>query len=490
MLQFAVTNWATPIATYQKLSKTDAEYVNHLKRFLNNNICALLMHDGTTDDACRINGFHLHILVQNDTSNHLCRNNHWRTIRGKISKIYKVKTARIVRHKEFYMHMLSAPRVFMGVNNLEFKNRLLGVYLRDSELALFKHQLTDIEMAAQMTLNQVDELESENESDDSEEGAANAFIGLLGRPQAKRKRRSVTPEAPVLSMYYMDPADYKSRAREPPSATLSLEDINRGETAPQRQRPSKSSINIDNAKNLMTKYNRLSSDELFVAICRGGDATDIFQIEQLRALPYAGKVFLSAADDLHLLAQVNDKDYIDIITNMKIENKELYLPYAETVEVLGKWFRDQKVNKVQFIKAVYKVMSMQSAKKNTIYLQGDSNAGKTWLFRSLLPDMSLVGQTSESIEFKWQNLVDKFVGLVSELTITTIDMANKCKEIFGGEPSQVNIKNKLCQLLSRTPKLLSSNALVWDHFANEANPLRNRMYIFPGSPFEIYAFSF
>jgi len=94
--------------------------------------------------------------------------------------------------------------------------------------------------------------------------------------------------------------------------------------------------------------------------------------------------------------------------------------------------------------------------------------------------MSLVGQTSESVEFKWQNLVNKFVGLVSELTITTIDVANKCKEIFGGEPSQVNIKNKPCQLLPRTPILLSSNALIWDHFANEANPLRNRMYIFPG----------
>ncbi|KAH3847885.1 hypothetical protein DPMN_090220 [Dreissena polymorpha] len=124
-------------------------------------------------------------------------------------------------------------------------------------------------------------------------------------------------------------------------------------------------------------------------------------------------------------------------------------------------------------------MSKQSAKKNCIYLQGESNAGKTWLFRSLFPDTSLVGQTSESVEFKWMNLVNKFIGLVSELTITMIDLANKCKEILGGEPSQLNVKNKPSVLLPRTPILLSSNALVWDHFPNEANPLRNRKFMFP-----------
>ncbi|KAH3850158.1 hypothetical protein DPMN_092564 [Dreissena polymorpha] len=162
---------------------------------------------------------------------------------------------------------------------------------------------------------------------------------------------------------------------------------------------------------------------------------------------------------------------------MKLEHKDLYLSYNETVTALNRWLKDQRVNKYNFIKAVYKVMSKQSAKKNCIYLQGESNAGKTWLFQSLLPDMSLVGQTSESVEFKWMN---KFVGLVSELTITTVDLANKCKEILGGEPSQVSVKNKPSVLLPRTPILLSSNAFVWDYFPNEANPLRNRMFMFAG----------
>ncbi|KAH3697584.1 hypothetical protein DPMN_085087 [Dreissena polymorpha] len=165
---------------------------------------------------------------------------------------------------------------------------------------------------------------------------------------------------------------------------------------------------------------------------------------------------------------------------MNLENKDLYLTYNETITALNRWFADQHVNKFNFIKAIYKVMSKQTAKKNCIYLQGESNAGKTWLFRSLLPDMSLVGQTSESVEFKWMNLINKFVGLVSELTITTLDLANKCKEILGGEPSQVNVKNKPSVLLPRTPILLSSNGFIWDHFLNEANPLRNRMFMFAG----------
>ncbi|KAH3738861.1 hypothetical protein DPMN_045504 [Dreissena polymorpha] len=66
------------------------------------------------------------------------------------------------------------------------------------------------------------------------------------------------------------------------------------------------------------------------------------------------------------------------------------------------------------------------------------------------------------------------------MTITTVDMANKAKEILGGEPSQVNVKNKPPVLLPRTPILLSSNTVIWDHFPNEANPLRNRMYMFSG----------
>ncbi|KAH3699700.1 hypothetical protein DPMN_074660 [Dreissena polymorpha] len=66
------------------------------------------------------------------------------------------------------------------------------------------------------------------------------------------------------------------------------------------------------------------------------------------------------------------------------------------------------------------------------------------------------------------------------MTITTVDMANKAKEILGGEPSQVNVKNKSPVLLPRTPILLSSNSVIWDHFPNEANPLRNRMFMFSG----------
>ncbi|KAH3853035.1 hypothetical protein DPMN_095558 [Dreissena polymorpha] len=99
MLQFPVTNWATPMATYQEFNRADAEIVNTLKRFLNFNICALFMHDGTIDDACKINGFHLHVLVQNETDDHLCHNNKWRHIKQKLQKVSKIKTAKIVRHK-------------------------------------------------------------------------------------------------------------------------------------------------------------------------------------------------------------------------------------------------------------------------------------------------------------------------------------------------------------------------------------------------------
>lgn len=74
MLQFTVTNWATPIATYQKLTREKAEIINHFKQYINNNVCAVFMHDGNIDDACQIYGLHIHLLTQNESTSHLCKN--------------------------------------------------------------------------------------------------------------------------------------------------------------------------------------------------------------------------------------------------------------------------------------------------------------------------------------------------------------------------------------------------------------------------------
>ncbi|KAH3853036.1 hypothetical protein DPMN_095559 [Dreissena polymorpha] len=174
----------------------------------------------------------------------------------------------------------------MGVNNLEFKNCLLGVYLRDSELSLMKNQLPDIEMAAMVTLNQEDELMSEPESTDSEEGAASAFYQMLGMTRGKRKREpSATPQPPVLNMYYMDPADFRGGKKTPSASVMSLDDIMKGSNEVVRHKPSKSSINIDTAKSLMTKYNRLTSDNLFVAICRGAMRTTYLKLNNCVLCP-------------------------------------------------------------------------------------------------------------------------------------------------------------------------------------------------------------
>ncbi|KAH3850159.1 hypothetical protein DPMN_092565 [Dreissena polymorpha] len=127
--------------------------------------------------------------------------------------------------------MMTPPRVFMGVNNIEFKNRLLSVYLRDSELSLYKNKLPDIEMAAQMTLNQEDELMSEKEESGDEEGCASAFYNLLGMQPSKRKRQdsAESHEGPVRNLYNIDPADFRQMPTpQPTGSTLTINDIMRG----------------------------------------------------------------------------------------------------------------------------------------------------------------------------------------------------------------------------------------------------------------------
>ncbi|KAH3738862.1 hypothetical protein DPMN_045505 [Dreissena polymorpha] len=381
MLQWPVTNWATPIGTYHNLSRGDADKVNTLKRVLNYNNCALVMHDGTSDDACRINGFHIHLIIQNENDNHLCKGSRWRTARSKLMKFCTVKTAKIVMHKDFFRHIMTPPRLFMGANNVELKNRMQSVFLREQELVLYRNQLRDIELAAQLTLLQADETLSEKESSD-EEGASSAFYGLLGMQPNRKRRQNFTDEDPIFvpglmrqepvkSLYNVDPSDFLAqptppRTRATPTHTLSLDDITRGVHEPAKK-PSRSSINIETCRHLMKKYNRCASDELYVAICRKGNEQDVFDIEQLRALPYGSKVFQQAAEDLHLLAQVADRDYVDVIVESKVPDPSLYLSYNETVAALNRWFNDQKINKFNFVKSVYKVLSKQSSKRNTIF---------------------------------------------------------------------------------------------------------------------------
>ena len=115
-------------------------------------------------------------------------------------------------------------------------------------------------------------------------------------------------------------------------------------------------------------------------------------------------------------------------------------------------------------------------KKNTLYLQGTSNAGKTYVLESLVPHKDKVGQHITSRDFCFQECINKPVIMINELTLQNQTESEQYKNILGGEPTYINLKNRNAELLYRKPVFLTSNLPIWRFVSNDRQPLMNRMF--------------
>ena len=113
------------------------------------------------------------------------------------------------------------------------------------------------------------------------------------------------------------------------------------------------------------------------------------------------------------------------------------MTYEDTVSFFSFWTAEQGIDLMTFISEVYVILKMYHPKKNTFYLQGTSNAGKTYLLESLVPHKDKVGSHIRSRDFMFQECIKKQIILINELTLQNQAESEIYKKKYTGRRSNI-----------------------------------------------------
>ena len=97
-------------------------------------------------------------------------------------------------------------------------------------------------------------------------------------------------------------------------------------------------------------------------------------------------------------------------------------------------------------------------KKNTICIEGDSNAGKSFFVNSLANLIWSVGYVESNINFPFKNLLGKRIGVIREFTCSKPQFQN-LKELFKGAQFNCAVKHKF--FVSNLGITIIGNAFIY-----------------------------
>ncbi len=122
-------------------------------------------------------------------------------------------------------------------------------------------------------------------------------------------------------------------------------------------------------------------------------------------------------------------------------------------------------------------------KQNAMCIYGESNAGKSWIFRPIqraCPNHTVIGgQMKQQNQFMFMNTPGKRWILFNEITINDTSQ-EKFKELLGGERMEVEIKFLKPETIFRTPCIMTCNRHPYDDVTNQENKtaLKERMKLY------------
>ena len=246
------------------------------------------------------------------------------------------------------------------------------------------------------------------------------------------------------------------------------------------QRPPKVTQMYTNTEELivlMNKYKTTDKTTLNKLIMDRDDKQDQEKMKYLMRNANWRQVYQQATDEVTTRNDHTQHNYYEQFMQITNDRGQKMMSVQETANFLHNWCKEQRIPYHTLLIEMYAVLNMTHPKRNTLYLQGASNAGKTFLLNGIFPFKDLVGSHITSKEFPFQECVQRPVILINELTLSTQQECELYKNILGGEPTMVNIKNKKGELMERKPVFITSNNPIWQFVSNESQPLRNRMYI-------------
>jgi hypothetical protein len=232
-------------------------------------------------------------------------------------------------------------------------------------------------------------------------------------------------------------------------------------------------------KTLMTKYDTTDKYELFAAAKSSNNKDDEQMLRNLIRHQNWKRVYQVAVEERDIDYRLDKKQYYEIFMAIpKVIPGRKMMTYRQTQLCFIEWCQEQRIDPLRFLISAYLVLTMKIPKKNTLYLCGRSNAGKTFFTNALLPLTHHIGSHITSKDFAFQECVTKPIIVISELTIATQETAEQYKQVLAGETIFVNIKNRNAEILTRKPVILTTNMPIWRHIPTERDAFKNRVFLF------------
>lgn len=184
----------------------------------------------------------------------------------------------------------------------------------------------------------------------------------------------------------------------------------------------------------------------------------------------------------HQILQLTFFDLVRISRDYVIENEHLYIDAESCRHLLFNWFYTNGIIPINFIRDLYGVLSGETGKHNTMYVQGAPNAGKTFLFslpiETIMTTVGRIVTINTGDRFVFENCVNQRLISIEECAIPPQHI-EEMKKLMGGEHLQIDIKNQReGGAITKTPVICSSNSDPWALCMGQETAIRARMYYY------------
>lgn len=156
---------------------------------------------------------------------------------------------------------------------------------------------------------------------------------------------------------------------------------------------------------------------------------------------------------------------------------EGYVPKIENFLRTEHGFAPEKT--ADFARKLTRVINRRSGKRNTFWVHGTSNAGKTQLMLSFVnayfPHSFGVPNNSIRTQFTFNDCMNRRVILWEEPFINA-DNIEDCKLLFGGQDLRTDAKYQTSAIVESTPVIITSNSELWKNCHGCKDELSNRCY--------------
>lgn len=450
-----VVKWTTKMDILNQLDANEKAICNSLKAFLTKNQSAIFYHNANTDQCAQFGGPHLHIVIESE-----------KTANGKNRQLFDItqyKNLKLkVQHAGGYMkcqgvknidavlkHFNTAPRIFMGTNNM-FLFKTIN-YVRAPSTEVYPTLAESL-------------LEGEEE-DETVEPIVRNYSGFeeidsqpIDKVVAKRHASGWDDDIVTLGYESKKPLLIKETDKERYARVTKMLCLRwNAFTIPDMYKAMAALITIDEEKEFINLWNKLA--------LKGCTKSNLETIKNAVEAEYIYKSFA---------------ELINEICQQPLSPDEYETP-EDSYQYMISWLEEQKICPLEFVQQVFDVMDRKHEKINTLCMIGGSNAGKTQMFslpiRTICKFIGTIGNRGANSDFVYQECVNKRVIAIDECVMQPANLEDM-KLLLGGEEIRVNVKFAGHSLIKRTPCILTGNKDLWVLDQSNAVPMRNRMYYY------------